>query len=61
MFSLERVYMYLILLFVGDMGKMQEMSLITADSAYYTCLGDFDPRIDDPVPENSNSNLEVGF
>jgi len=38
---------------------MQELSLITADNAYYTCLGNYDPIKDDPVPENSNSNLEV--
>jgi len=40
---------------------MQELSLITADSAYYTCLGNYDPVKDEPVSENSNSNLEVSF
>jgi len=40
---------------------MNEMSLITADNAYYTCLGDYDPTKDDTVQENSNSNLEVSF
>jgi len=43
----------------SDIGKMQELSLITADNAYYTCLGNYDPIKDDPVPENSNSNLEI--
>lgn len=49
------------LLFLGDLGKMQELSLITADTAYYTCLGNYDPIKDDPVPQNSNSNLEVSL
>lgn len=39
--------------------KMQELSLITADNAYYTCLGNYDPVKDEPVSENSNSNLEI--
>jgi male-specific lethal 1 len=43
----------------GDLNKMNEMSLITADNAYYTCLGDYDPTKDDTVQENSNSNLEI--
>jgi hypothetical protein len=38
---------------------MQEFSLITADNAYYTCLGNYDPVKDEPISENSNSNLEV--
>lgn len=40
---------------------MQEFSLITADNAYYTCLGNYDPIKDEPVPENTNSNLEVSI
>lgn len=40
---------------------MQELSLITADNAYYTCLGNYDPKKDEPLPENSNSNLEVSL
>lgn len=40
---------------------MQELSLITADNAYYTCLGNYDPVKDEPVSENSNSNLEVSI
>lgn len=40
---------------------MQELSLITADNAYYTCLGDYDPIKDKPVSENSKSNLEVSI
>jgi hypothetical protein len=40
---------------------MQELSLITADSAYYTCLGNYDPIKDEPVSENSSSNLEVSI
>jgi len=40
---------------------MQELSLITADNAYYTCLGDHDPIKDEPISENSNSNLEVSI
>ncbi|XP_025405180.1 male-specific lethal 1 homolog [Sipha flava] len=40
-------------------GKMQEFSLITADNAYYTCLGNYDPVKDEPISENSNSNLEI--
>ncbi|XP_016658685.1 male-specific lethal 1-like 1 isoform X2 [Acyrthosiphon pisum] len=40
-------------------GKMQELSLITADDAYYTCLGNYDPVKDEPVSEKTNSNLEI--
>ncbi|XP_025208030.1 uncharacterized protein LOC112603594 [Melanaphis sacchari] len=43
----------------AKIGKMQELSLITADNAYYTCLGNYDPVKDEPVSENSNSNLEI--
>uniref|UniRef100_A0A2S2NYK5 Male-specific lethal 1 n=1 Tax=Schizaphis graminum TaxID=13262 RepID=A0A2S2NYK5_SCHGA len=43
----------------AKIGKMQELSLITADSAYYTCLGNYDPIKDEPVSENSSSNLEI--
>ncbi|XP_027852648.2 male-specific lethal 1-like 1 isoform X3 [Aphis gossypii] len=43
----------------AKIGKMQELSLITADNAYYTCLGDYDPIKDKPVSENSKSNLEI--
>lgn len=38
---------------------MQELCLITSDNAYYTCLGNYDPIKDEPVSENSKSNLEV--
>ncbi|KAL4092010.1 hypothetical protein QTP88_026593 [Uroleucon formosanum] len=43
----------------AKIGKMQELSLITADDAYYTCLGNYDPIKDEPVSENTNSNLEI--
>jgi len=38
---------------------MQELSSITADDAYYTCLGNYDPTKDEPVSKNTKSNLEV--
>lgn len=52
-----------------DTGKMQEVSLITTDNAYYTCLGNYDPLKDDPeqIPKNrgyhkeDTKNLEVSF
>lgn len=50
---------------------MQEVSLITADNAYYTCLGNYDPIKDDPekpqvslkkgILEEDLKNLEVSF
>ncbi|XP_022182021.1 male-specific lethal 1-like 1 [Myzus persicae] len=43
----------------AKIGKMQELSLITADDAYYTCLGNYDPIRDEPVSEKTNSNLEI--
>lgn len=43
----------------AKIGKMQELSLITSDNAYYTCLGNYDPIKDEPVSENTNSNLEI--
>lgn len=60
------IFFYLVVIknkffFLGDLGKMQELCLITADSAYYTCLGNYDPVKDEPVSENSNCNLEVSL
>ncbi|XP_050545753.1 male-specific lethal 1-like 1 [Daktulosphaira vitifoliae] len=43
----------------GDSGKMQELSLITSENAYYTCLGNYDPIKDDPLPESNTNNLEI--
>ncbi|XP_029345717.1 male-specific lethal 1-like 1 [Acyrthosiphon pisum] len=39
--------------------KMQELFLVTADDAYYTCLGNYDSIKDEPVSKNINSNLEI--
>ncbi|CAI6363479.1 unnamed protein product [Macrosiphum euphorbiae] len=43
----------------AKIGKMQELSLVMADDAYYTCLGNYDPVKDEPVSKNTNSNLEI--
>ncbi|XP_060862324.1 protein male-specific lethal-1-like [Metopolophium dirhodum] len=43
----------------AKIGKMQELSLITTDDAYYTCLGNYDPTKDEPVSKNTKSNLET--
>ncbi|XP_050433333.1 male-specific lethal 1-like 1 [Adelges cooleyi] len=43
----------------GDTGKLQELSLITSDKAYYTCLGNYDPVKEEPLPDNSDTNLEI--
>lgn len=59
-FIIENKYI-LYLFCLDDLGKMQELSLITTDNAYYTCLGNYDPIKDDPIPENSKSKLEVSF
>lgn len=55
----------------ADLGKMQEVSLITSDNAYYTCLGNYDPIKDDPekpqvslkqgILEEDLKNLEVSL
>lgn len=56
---------------IADIGEIQEVSLITVDKEYYTCLGNYDPLIDDPeikqIPKNKGiheedlKNLEVSF
>ncbi|XP_060858005.1 uncharacterized protein LOC132935461 isoform X2 [Metopolophium dirhodum] len=43
----------------AKIGKMQELSLITADDAYNTCLENYDPTKDEPVSKNTKSNLET--
>lgn len=56
---------------LADLRKMQEVSLITSDNPYYTCLGNYDPYKDDPekpkvslkkiILEEDHKNLEVCF
>lgn len=50
--------MYLI---SGDSSKLQELSLVTVENPYYTCLGDYNAEKDDSVPVKKNSNLEVSI
>lgn len=40
---------------------MEELSLITADDAYYTCLGSYDPIKSNPVSKNTKRNIEVSI
>lgn len=49
----------LFLSFSGDSSKMLDVSLVTTDYSYYTCLGDYDPIKEDLVTDNSN--LEVSY
>eukprot|EP00102_Acyrthosiphon_pisum_P012365 XP_008181484.1 PREDICTED: uncharacterized protein LOC100571546 [Acyrthosiphon pisum] len=39
--------------------NMEELSLITADDAYYTCLGSYDPIKSNPVSKNTKRNIEI--
>lgn len=57
----QQCIIFIYLPWKAKIGKMQELSLITADDAYYTCLGNYDPIKDEPVSENTNSNLEVSI
>jgi len=45
----------------GDSSKLQQLSLVTVENPYYTCLGDYNPEKDDSVPVKKNSNLEVSL